>query len=221
MRHSPLLRWIIRLALANPRSQRRAERLLLRAAGPGRENADVRAYLRSQYGVEVGAYSYGPVLNPGTLPRGTVVGRWCSVGVDLRVFRRNHPMDRVSMHPLFYNSALGLVETDTIESDDENPLVVGHGVWIGERVIVLPGCRRIGNGAVVGAGAVVTRDVQAYEIVGGNPAQHLGQRFSDEAATLVDESRWWDRSAEDLSSDLRLMLQPVSSLHVDSLKSPH
>ena len=62
--------------------------------------------------------------------------------------------------------------------------VVGDGAWIGERAIILPG-RRIGEGAIVGAGAVVTRDVRPYEIVGGNPARPIGHRLRD--ATDADE----------------------------------
>jgi virginiamycin A acetyltransferase len=160
-----------------------------------------RAILRDVHGVEVGRYSYGAVLEAGVLPRGSRVGNYCSVGSELIVRRRDHPLGRPFLHPFFYNHRLGLLDRDTISSDAENPLAIGHDVWIGDRVVVLGGCRRIGNGAVIAAGAVVTRDVEPYAIVAGVPARLVRYRFSDMRQSEIETSRWWERRIDEIIAE--------------------
>ena len=154
--------------------------------------------MREYHGVDVGAYSYGDILRPGVFPPGTTVGRYCSVGTDLIVRRRNHPVDRMIMHPAFYNHRIGLLAHDTIPDNRDNPLVIGHDVWIGGRAIILSGCKRIGNGAVLAAGSVVTRDVPAYAIMGGVPARMIRMRFDEERIAEIEASAWWEHSLPDL-----------------------
>lgn len=153
-------------------------------------SATVRVLLKRYFGIEVGAHSYGPCLEPGAWPPGVTVGRYTSIGPDVAVFRRNHPTDRASTHPYFYNSHLGHVSEDTIEAA---PLHIGSDVWIGARAIVTPGCRVIADGSVVAAGSVVTSDVTAYSVVGGVPARQLGTRFDAPIAERLAESRWWEQ----------------------------
>ena len=71
------------------------------------------------------------------------------------------------------------------------PVEIGHDCWLGHAVVVLAGAK-VGTGAAVGAGAIVTRDIPDYAIAVGNPARVVGQRFSDDIAALLLESRWWD-----------------------------
>lgn len=151
-----------------------------------------RKLLLKYHGVDVGAYTYGPVLHRGRVPRGTRVGSWCSIGRDFIVRRRNHPIERASQHPFFYNAKLGVVEKDTIPLDTDNPLVIGHDVWVGDRVMVLGECKTIGNGAVLAGGSIVTKDVPAYAIVAGVPAKVVRFRFAPEIQALLETSRWWD-----------------------------
>ncbi|MGD9811839.1 MAG: CatB-related O-acetyltransferase, partial [Sphingobium sp.] len=169
-----------------------------------------RELLEKYYGVRVGKYSYGPILWRTCLPRGSIVGNWCSVGQDLIVRRRNHPIERVTQHPYFYNAGLGLVEEDTIETDPENPLTIGHDVWIGDRVTILAGCRHVGNGAVLAAGAIITKDVPAYAIMGGVPAKVLKSRFEPEVQRILEESRWWELDVDDLRPVSDLLVQPLT-----------
>ena len=124
----------------------------MRLEGGALYSVTLRKILARYYGVNVGSYSYGPILRPGVLPPGSRVGAYCSVAGALMVFRRDHPVDRPSMHPFFYLSSLGLVAEDTIPLATDNPLQIGHDVWIGARVTILSGCRTIGNGAVIAAG---------------------------------------------------------------------
>ena len=76
-------------------------------------------------------------------------------------------------------------------------LPICHGVWCGYGAIILKGVK-IGNGAVIGAGSIVTKDVPAYAIAVGNPARVIGQRFDDATCELVEASRWWQRSVDEL-----------------------
>jgi phosphonate metabolism protein (transferase hexapeptide repeat family) len=78
---------------------------------------------------------------------------------------------------------------------------IGHDVWIGHGAIVLPG-RNIGTGAVIAAGAIVTKDVPAYTIVGGNPARPIKRRFPEDIADRLMQLAWWDWDHEALRSAL-------------------
>ena len=164
-------------------------------------SATWRDILQQYHGVTVGRYSYGAILTPGVLPEATSIGNYCSVGRDLIVRRRDHPLDRPFLHPFFYNKALGFLQKDSIPLDRDNPLTVGHDVWIADRVTVLGGCRSIGNGAVIAAGAVVTRDVPPYAVVGGVPARLLRMRFGDDRIAAIEASGWWARDVADLIAE--------------------
>lgn len=200
LRRSPLAPLL--LALCRVRGLRGlARHLAVRFEGGAFHSATLRAMLARLHGVEVGAYSYGDLLTPGVLPRGSRAGRYCSVAGGLVVRRRNHPVDRISQHPFFYDAAFGFVTRDTTPAEADNPLSIGHDVWIGARVTVLSGCRRIGNGAVVAAGAVVTRDVPPYTVVGGVPARPIRRRFDLATAQAVEASRWWTLPPEALVAE--------------------
>ena len=166
-----------------------------------------RDILQIWHGAEVGRYSYGDILIPGLLPQGTRVGTYCSVGSELIVRRRDHPVDRPFLHPFFYNSRLGLLTQDTIQQDEDNPLSIGNDVWIGDRVTILSGCRLIGNGAVIAAGAVVTKDVPAYAIVGGTPARVIRMRFGQDRITEIEASEWWNKGIASIITE-----PPVSGI---------
>lgn len=194
---SPLLMALTR----HPRLRPLARSLCHRLEGGLMMSATWRRYLKERRGVEIGRYSYGAILDSGVLPPGSRVGSYCSVGTELIVRRRDHPLDHPILHPFFYNTELGLLERSTVADVRENPLEVGNDVWIGDRVVILSNCRRIGNGAAIAAGAVVTRDVPAYAIVGGVPAKVIRSRFDQETIDRLEASRWWDRSIAELISD--------------------
>ncbi len=125
-------------------------------------------------------------------------------------------MERLSLHPFFYNRELGYLREDSVAL---GTLEIGHDTWIGHGAIFAPGCKRIGLGAVVGAGAVVTKDVPDFAIVAGNPARILRYRFPENLQTLIRESRWWEKPIEEIVPYMEQMLLPVSAVEQHPLLS--
>ena len=204
---NPLARWIAALYRFR-RLRPGIRRLVLRLEGGEFYSQTLRLILKRHHGVGIGRFSYGAILEPGVLPPGSGAGNFCSVGQGLIVRRRDHPADLPSLHPFFYNSRLGYLDGDTIITDAENPLEIGHDVWIGDRVTILSGCAQIGNGAIVAAGAVVTRPVPAYAVVAGVPARVIRYRFDNDVIAALEASRWWERDLAELLADERFLRPP-------------
>jgi len=165
-----------------------------------------REIMQTRFGVHIGAYSYGPCFVPGAFPRGVVIGRYVSIANGVCAFARNHPMDRLSTHPFFFNSLMGMVPKDEVETGS---LVIGDDAWLGANAILTPGCSRIGIGAVVGAGSIVTRDVPDFAVVVGNPAKLIRYRFDEATRKVVLASRWWERPVAACREELGSMTIPL------------
>ncbi len=146
-------------------------------------------------GVEIGDWSY---VNSGTLVGSGIIGRYCSVSYDCQIGLGQHPVDWLSTSPRVYRLIPGLEEWD----DYASPPRIGNDVWIGGNAIVLQSVV-IGDGAIIAAGAVVTKDVPPYAIVGGVPAKIIRYRFSALRIEQLLRERWWDMSRGDLSDYLR------------------
>jgi serine acetyltransferase len=89
-------------------------------------------------------------------------------------------------------------------------VVIGNDVWIGAQAIIMPGVK-IGDGAVIGAGSIVTKDVEPYEIVCGNPARHLRWRLGEREREFMKMLRWWDWSDEKIKENIDLFRAPVNA----------
>lgn len=158
----------------------------------------LRSYFSKKYDIDVGMYSYG-CFDQWRIARRTVIGRYCSFAKTVRVIDANHPLGHVSSHPSFYEASFGVIPQNLIEA---KPLVIGDDVWIGHNALLLPGCKLIGRGAVIAAGAVVTGPVSAYQIVAGVPARHLRSRFDASTIAEIEASRWWTLEREELGEIL-------------------
>ena len=122
------------------------------------------------------------------------IGRYCSIANDVHYFGANHPIECVSTSAYFYNKKFGLDVKDVTRSS----LIIANDVWIGYGALITMGCKSIGNGAVIGAGSIVTHDVPPYAIVAGNPAHIIGYRFTVEERKLLEETKWWELSPEEI-----------------------
>lgn len=220
-RTAPMFRFLFR-ALGAQRRMRVAAvifDMLFRLEGRKYFSRTARELLLEHFGVAVGSYTYGDILKPGLFPPNVIVGRYGSVSHGVRAFSQNHPMERFSTSGLFYDPTIGLARHRLLH---QRPiLAVGHDVWLGENALITPGCRRIGHGAVIGAGSVVTHDVPSFAIVAGNPARVLRLRFEDEATRrAVLRSRWWDHTPEVLLESALHATERLSASVMDRLELP-
>ena len=136
------------------------------------------------------------------------VGSFCSISNGVKIGGPAHPVQFVSTSPVFHsgNNVLG----KNFSKHEFEPFVrtrIGHDVWIGENSIIKAGIT-IGNGAVIGAGSVVTKDVGAYEIWAGNPARLIRARFDAEVAEAIEKSEWWNYSGDKLKEASALFNDP-------------
>jgi virginiamycin A acetyltransferase len=159
------------------------------------DNMPLRRYFAERYDIEVGLYSYG-CFDPWRMPGPMRVGRYCSIASSVRVIPMNHPPEALTTYPALYERSFGVVTEDRLS---DMPLVIEDDVWIGHNAIILPGCKHIGRGAIVGAGSVVTRNVASYTIVAGNPARKLRDRFEPALSAAIDASLWWTLELSDLA----------------------
>ena len=170
-------------------------RRMVRREGGDAFSSIIREVYIKRYGIHIGYGSYGGCFKLENIPSGTHIGNYCSIGRDVKIFRANHPLDYFTLHPLFYNPAMGYVKRDLLTRPN---ISIGHDVWIGDNVIITPSVMSIGNGAVIGAGSVVTKDVAEYTVVAGNPAREIKKRFSHDAMNDIKESQWWILCKDDL-----------------------
>ncbi len=124
-----------------------------------------------------------------------VIGKFCSIACGAKFLMRsaNHSLASLSTYPfpIFYEEWALDVRNITAAWASKGDIVIGNDVWIGYEAVVMAGVT-IGDGAVIGARAVVTRDVPPYTIVGGVPAKEIRKRFPDETIGKLLKLRWWD-----------------------------
>jgi phosphonate metabolism protein (transferase hexapeptide repeat family) len=153
---------------------------------------------------EVTMDDYSYVVNDAQMTY-TTIGKFCSIAAMTRINPGNHPMQRATQaHFTYRASSYFPGESDDAEFFEwrrAHHTNIGHDVWIGHGAIVLPG-RNIGTGAVVAAGAIVTKDVPSYTIVAGNPARPIKRRFPEAVANRLVGLGWWNWNHEALRAAL-------------------
>ena len=184
--------------------------------------------------IEVGAYTiYNDfVHDPRDFERNNVlyhypvnedelkIGKFCSIacGAKFLFTSGNHAMKSLSTYtfPIFFEE-LGLDPKDIRSAwDNKGDIVIGNDVWIGYEAVILSGVK-IGDGAIIGTRAVVTKDVAPYTIVGGVPARPIRKRFDDETVKALQALRWWDWEFDEIqkklpalrSGDLAQLVKPL------------
>lgn len=146
---------------------------------------------------------FASVIGPNCKFAYTDIGKYCSIAPNVRVVVGTHPSKTfVSTCPVFYSTRLGrginfveetkFVEFQFIDSENKVSVKIGNDVWIGTNVTILGGVK-IGDGAIIAAGAVVIRDIEPYIIVGGVPAKKIRDRFTDEQKSVLQNVQWWNQ----------------------------
>lgn len=174
-----------------------------------------------------GHLGFGSYIADRSIVRG-FIGNYSSIGSDVRIINGFHPTSAyVSTHPSFYSnsnvsglcySTSDFQERRFADSNNCYDVVIGSDVWICDRSSIIAGVT-IGNGAVVAAGAVVTKDVPAFSIVAGVPARVIGSRFTSSEVEQLKQLQWWNFSQEDIErysnafSDVHHFLSEFGSYH--------
>ena len=146
-----------------------------------------------------------------------VIGKFCSLACGARFLfnSANHTLKSLSSYPfpIFWGEEWGIDKSEVASAwDNRGDIVVGNDVWIGYEAVIMAGVR-IGDGAVIAARAVVTRDVPPYTIVGGVPAKTIRPRFDDRAAARLLELQWWNWPVEKIRANLpRIMRGEIDKL---------
>lgn len=136
------------------------------------------------------------------------IGKFTSIADGVIIGGAQHPISWVSSSPVFYKGR-DSVKKKFVEflREPEKITSVGNDVWIGDRAIIKGGVT-IGDGAVIGMGAVVTKDVGCYEVWGGCPAKKIRDRFPKEIINKLLKSQWWNMSDNELEKYAKLFQKP-------------
>ena len=165
----------------------------------------------------IGRYTYGYEGLLSEYPLASKIGRFCSINDTARIWN-NHSLDTVTTHPILdhrlfyprnkkderqtfirkYGKHHDNAAFENSEIRDNRPVEIGNDVWIGAKCCIKGGVT-IGDGAVIGMGSVLLKDVGAYEIWAGNPAHFIRKRFDDETISKLLEMKWWELSKEDIA----------------------
>lgn len=162
--------------------------------------------------VSIGDYSY--ISGPRSYVEAATIGKFCSIARQTTIGVSGHDYTKVTTHPFIIDPAYKFVTAPVVESQ-KLPPVIGHDVWIGMNCVVHRGVS-IGHGAVIASDAVVTRDVEPYSIVGGNPARHLKYRFPPEVIEALLKIEWWNWDEDSVMKNMNYFNDPIEFLRKNS-----
>ena len=154
------------------------------------------------YNMSLGSYSY---LSKGVCVMNTTIGKFCSIAQGVIISGGNHPSKKfVSTSPVFFSPhrQCGVTFSDSTYFREMGQSKIGNDVWIGANAILKDDIT-IGDGAIIGAGAIVTKDVEPYSIVAGNPAKLIRYRFEPDEIEFLLKFKWWEKDEEWLKANFK------------------
>ncbi|SAL37769.1 streptogramin acetyl transferase [Caballeronia arvi] len=145
-----------------------------------------------------------------------IIGSFCSIGSGatfMMAGNQGHRKDWASTFPFFYMQEEPAFADARDAFQPAGDTIIGSDVWIGSEAMIMPGVF-IGHGAVIGSRALVTKHVEPYTVVGGNPAKPIRKRFSDAEIDMLLEMKWWDWPLEEISKSMTLVCSTdIATLH--------
>lgn len=184
-------------------------RILLKKEGGYAYSPTIRKIYSNYYQVNIGYGTYGGCFVLENMRPNIEIGNYCSFANNVKIFRANHPYNNYTTHPVSYLSSFGDSSLKENELTYQN-LFIGNDVWIGSNVIILPSCKKIGNGSIIGAGSIVTKEIEPYSIVAGNPAKVIKMRFDSNIIQKLEESKWWNMKKEELIENKKNLIRIVN-----------
>ena len=143
-----------------------------------------------------------------------IIGQFCQIATGVRFIMNgsNHPLNGFSTYPFKVFGGIW-AEKDPMNVLSKGDTVIGNDVWIGNSATIMQGIT-IGDGAIIGTNSLVTKDVEPYTIVGGNPAQIIRKRFDDETIQMLLAIKWWDWDVQKITDNLEV----ITSGKIEALK---
>jgi len=141
------------------------------------------------------------------------IGSFCSIANNVIIGGAMHPISWVSTSPVFYEGRDSVKKKYSFHKRElDKTTHIENDVWIGQNSMIKQGVT-IGTGAIIGMGSVVTKDVEPYSIVGGNPAKLIRKRFDENLIESLLQSKWWDYSDEQLNFVSKYFTNPIEFIH--------
>ena len=143
-----------------------------------------------------------------------IIGKFCQIATGVRFIMNgaNHAMDGISTYPfkVFGSEWSNRASMNVVSKGNT---IIGNDVWIGNNATIMQGIK-IGDGAIIGTNSLITKDVEPYTIVGGNPAREIRKRFDKETIEFLLKLQWWNWDLEKLTANLHL----ITSHDIEALK---
>lgn len=143
-----------------------------------------------------------------------IIGKFCQIATGVRFIMNgsNHAMNGFSTYPFKVFGGQWSLK-DPMQVVSKGDTVIGNDVWIGNGATIMQGVK-IGDGAIIGTNSLVTKDVEPYTIVGGNPAKEIRKRFDEETIQMLIALKWWDWGVQKITDNL----EAITSGKIDELK---
>ena len=151
----------------------------------------------------IGKYTY---ISDESRIRDTSIGAFCSIGRNVKIGLGFHPTNYLSTSPFLYRKSFlglaGLSDENRFVDADYRKTSIGNDVWIGDNVLICGGCN-IGDGVIIGAGSIVTKDLEPYGVYVGNPAKLIKKRIKHLLNNGENLKDWWDHNDNEIKEIIR------------------
>lgn len=144
-----------------------------------------------------------------SIVRNSDIGKYCAISWRVTIGADHHPTERISGSGAFFMNIFGLVDKDSSKGIVKRT-IIGNDVLIGCHTVVISGVK-VGDGAIIGSGSVVTKDVEPYQIVAGNPAKPIKMRFAPDTVNLLQQLEWWNLDDDFIRNNISSFQKPISN----------